>query len=177
MKIIINNWKYVLLTLFVSMGILTIVIGIQNWQLLSSLWSAEFGTSWQKLVLTLTLYVSIGTNFTLLAGFTTVITSVLFGTSVALLIYYTKTVQNMPTRMTGIGISGFGGMISGLFGIGCAACGTFLFSQMLFLFGAGWLLTWLPLKGEEFGLLGVILLIYTNYLLVKKIREPLICPT
>jgi len=177
MQTVISNWEYVLLALLVSTGIFTIVIGIQNWQLLSSLWSADFGTLWQKLALSFTLYLSISSNFTLLSGITTVITSALFGTSIALLIYYAKTVQNVPIRMTGIGISSFGGMLSGLLGIGCAACGTFLFSQMLLLFGTGWLLTWLPLKGEEFGLLGVILLIYTNYLLVKKIREPLVCPT
>ena len=35
----------------------------------------------------------------------------------------------------------------------------------------------LPLGGEEFGLVGVGLLVFSTYLLLKKMKEPLVCST
>ena len=79
------------------------------------------------------------------------------------------------TNLASVGASGIGGLISGFFGIGCAACGTFLLSSILILLGTGGLLAWLPFRGEEFGLLGVGLLLYANHMIVKKIQAPLVC--
>ena len=72
---------------------------------------------------------------------------------------------------------GVGGFISGLFGVGCASCGAFLLTAILSSFGAMGLLVYLPLRGGELGVLGVILLIISLALISKKITEPLMCKT
>jgi len=175
MKNLTNNWKYVLTVLLVSLGIFTVVIGIQNWQLVSSLWLSDIGTFWQKLTLTLTLYASISTNFTFLSGSTTILTSILFGINIALLVYYIKKVQGGVKSVFSGGATSIGGLFSGLLGIGCAACGTFIATSILSLFGAGALFGLLPLGGEEFGILAVFLLGYSVYRILKKINSPLVC--
>ena len=79
-------------------------------------------------------------------------------------------------NVKGVGVAGIGGLVSGVFGIGCAACGTFIFTSVLALFGVGGILAYLPFGGEEFGFLGVALLVYSVYSLTKKITDPLVCP-
>jgi hypothetical protein len=159
----------------VSLGVFTFVISIQNWQLISSLWFSDIGTLSQKLILTLTLYTSIGTNFTFLSATTTVLTSILFGVNIALLVYYIKKVQGGAKTAFSGGATSMGGLLSGLLGIGCAACGTFIATSILALFGVGALLGLLPLGGEEFGIVAVLLLGYSIYRIGKKINSPLVC--
>ena len=72
---------------------------------------------------------------------------------------------------------GIGGLVSGIFGIGCASCGTFILTSVLALVGAGGIVSFLPLGGEEFGILGVVLIGYATYWTAKKIEEPLVCKT
>lgn len=67
--------------------------------------------------------------------------------------------------------SGFGGGILGILGGGCAACGTFVISYLLSLVGAQWIIFALPLEGKEFGLLGIIMLIFSLGVISKRIAE------
>jgi len=71
--------------------------------------------------------------------------------------------------------AGLGGVASGALGIGCAACGAFLLSTTLSLFGAAGALALLPLRGGEFGILSVVLLLVSLSLISRKIAAPLIC--
>jgi uncharacterized membrane protein len=66
-------------------------------------------------------------------------------------------------------------MISAVFGIGCAACGSVILTAILGIAGTGALLTWLPLHGLEFGVVGIILLSFSIYYLAKRINDPLVC--
>ncbi len=121
------------------------------------------------------LYGSIGTNFTVVSASYTIAIAILFGVNIALLAYYIARMRGGARRVGSTSAAGFGGLIAGIFGIGCAACGTFIFTSVLALFGASGFLAILPLGGEEFGLLGVLLLMYSIYLLAKKINDPLVC--
>jgi hypothetical protein len=123
-----------------------------------------------------TLYLSIGTNFTLVSATYTLLIALLFGLQIALFVYYIqKTKTNRPS-LRGVSGAGLGGLIAGIFGIGCAACGTFILTAVLSLIGAGGLLAFLPFGGEEFGFLGVALLLYSIWLLLKKLEAPNVCP-
>ena len=77
--------------------------------------------------------------------------------------------------MKSSGAAGIGGLVSGVFGIGCAACGTFILTPLLALFGATGLFSLLPFGGEEFGFIGVGLLVYSIYAVTKKINSPMVC--
>jgi hypothetical protein len=166
---------YCLLFLAVSFVVLSIAILLPHIGLIKTLWQYESVTVIEIGLLVLNLYGSLGTNFTVLSATYTVLIAVLFGLQITLLTHYIRSVRSKVTNLANVGASGIGGLVSGFFGIGCAACGTFLLSSILVLFGAGGVLAWLPFGGEEFGLLGVGLLVYANHLLVKKINAPLVC--
>jgi len=70
-----------------------------------------------------------------------------------------------------------GGLISGIFGIGCAACGTLVLTPLLALIGAGGIVALLPFGGQEFGVFGVGMLGFSIFVIAKKIQEPLVCKT
>ena len=72
-------------------------------------------------------------------------------------------------------VAGIGGLVSGIFGIGCAACGTFILTWVLGFIGAASIISFLPLGGEEFGILGVALLVYAVVVTAKKISKAQVC--
>jgi hypothetical protein len=114
------------------------------------------------------------TMFTIFAALYTVVISILFGINSSLLVYYIRRRQTNVSNTSGH-TAGVFGVVSGLFGVGCAACGSVIVSGLLALVGAGGLLALLPLHGAEFGVLGVMLLSYSVYQLSKRISDPLVC--
>ncbi|XKT74117.1 MAG: hypothetical protein ACJKTH_02020 [Patescibacteria group bacterium UBA2163] len=127
----------------------------------------------QKVNFLISLLASIYTNFTFISASYTIAIAILLGLNIALLTYYIRSRQSKGTG--GSAALSIGGFVSGIFGIGCAACGTFILTSLLSLFGVAGLLAFLPLGGEEFGFLAVGLLAYSVYMLTKKINEPLVC--
>lgn len=123
------------------------------------------------------LYGSIGTNFTVVSATYTSLIAVLFGVQTALLLYYIRLIRTRTAPLHGIGATSVGGLISGIFGIGCAACGTFVLTSVLTLFGAAGVASFLPFGGEEFGFIGVALLGYATYALLKRLQTPFVCPS
>lgn len=144
-----------------NFGLITEVLGTANTPLaikLQIVWSLLGG---------------IRTNFsTLSAGYTIAIAS-LFGINTAMIVYFLKRART--DLAPGDAAAGFGGIASGVLGIGCAACGSFILSAILPALGAAGALAILPLHGGEFGLLSVILLAISLFLISKKIADPLHC--
>ncbi len=167
---------YFTLVIVVGFLVFTSAIIIPNVAAISSVFqsSATLSTKFQFVF---SLYGSIGTNFTLISAAYTVLIATFFGIQIALLTYYIRKVRGGVTRIKGLSAMGLGGVISGALGIGCAACGTFVLTSVLALFGGAGVLAYLPFGGEEFGIIGVGLLTYSIYLLLKRIDKPLTCPT
>ena len=122
------------------------------------------------------MYGAIFTNFALSSALATTAISSLFGINSALLAYYIRRRKTAVSNTSGH-TAGILGVVSGVFGIGCAACGSVIISSVLLLFGAGGLLALLPFHGAEFGVLGVILLGFSMHQLAKRINDPLVCPS
>jgi len=118
------------------------------------------------------LFGSIQTNFSPTSATYTIAIAVLFGINIALLAYYIRSRQSSVIS-SGATLS-ISGLVSGVFGIGCAACGTFILTSFLSAFGAVGVLSFLPFSGEEFGFLGVGLLVYSIYVISRKINSPLL---
>lgn len=129
-----------------------------------------------KLQFLATMYQSIATNFTIVSATYTILIAILFGVQITLLVYYIKKTKTNRASLRGVSGTGLGGLIAGIFGIGCAACGTFILTAVLSVVGAGGLLAFLPFGGEEFGFLGVGLLLYSIWLLLYKLEAPNVCP-
>lgn len=172
---IIQEPQSLILTVVTAWFIFTGAVWLPNLSLITTALNSSASLV-NKLTFLVTLYQSIGTNFTLVSATYTLSIAILFGLQVALLFYYirkTKVNRGSLGRVSGTGL---GGLVAGFFGIGCAACGTFILTAVSSLIGAGGLLTFLPFGGEEFGFLGVGLLLYSIWLLLKKLEAPDVCP-
>lgn len=99
--------------------------------------------------------------------------SLLFALNVSFLVYYVRLTKERVSK-SDLGKSTLG-LVFGIIGVGCASCGSLFILSILTFFGASGILAVLPLHGEEFGLIGIALLIYSNYLVIKKINDPLVC--
>ena len=75
-------------------------------------------------------------------------------------------------RTTALGTTG---TVVALIGIGCASCGTAVLFSVLSLVGAGGLVLWLPLHGQEFSIVGIIGLLYAAWYILGKLQNPFVC--
>ncbi len=67
------------------------------------------------------------------------------------------------------------GLLLAYFGVGCAACGTAFVGVLFSALGLTPFLHMLPFGGEEFGVVGLIILTFATYSLSKKVIAPLVC--
>ncbi len=167
--------SYLVLALMVAFLTLTVAVLVPNWMLV---WfglsiegigfSAGFSFVWS-------IYGSLLTNFTPLSATVTVAMSLLFGLNVSLLVFYIRMMRGNGGAITRVGSLSLGGLISGFFGIGCAVCGSVILTSLLSLFGAASLLVWLPLHGEEFSFLALVMLSYALVVVLRRINAGRVC--
>lgn len=173
-KQVFSQIWYVTIAVVTSAIVFAFAVWLPNTRLIIDILLSNTASVSEKLQFLFSFYGSITTNFTAISASYTIAIVVLFGISVALFSYYIK---EKRTVMAGNStVAGVGGLVSGIFGIGCAACGTFILTSLLAVFGVSGAFVFLPFGGEEFGFLGVGLLMYSVYVLSKKINEPIVCP-
>jgi hypothetical protein len=129
----------------------------------------------QKFKILAALIGSIGTNFTVFSALMAITISILFGVSLALVVYDLRYWRAARGASAGATAAGLSGLMSGLLGIGCAACGSFLLSPVLVFLGLGTLLPLLPLGGEELGLVGIAMLVMVIILYARRIGRQGAC--
>lgn len=120
------------------------------------------------------LWTSLGmfaTNFTLASQVMIVTVAIMAGVNIAMLCFYFK--KSMAIRRAS-GASALG-LVIGTFGVGCSACGSVVLSSFLGITTASALVSWLPLRGAEFGIASIVLVGTLIYILAKKIQSPAIC--
>ncbi len=171
---VLKKPSYAGLTLIVTLVAFAFSVLLPNFSAIGAVFSSSANLSSKFLFLS-SLFGSIKTNFTVVSATYTIIIDILFGLNIALFVYYFRKAR-ADAKASGVGM-GIGGMISGIFGIGCASCGTFVLTGLLGLFGAAGLISYLPFGGVEFGYLGVVLLAFSVYIVLKKINAPTVCKT
>lgn len=117
----------------------------------------------------------IRTAFGRLSVATLITNSVLMGVNVGLIAFYLR--KRAVAFHGGAAATGIGGAISGVLGIGCPVCGSFILSNVLAAIGLSGGIALLPLRGEEFGVLGAALLAASAVIIAKRIAAPEICGT
>ena len=172
-KKVFRNPAYVLGALALSLAVFGLAVLLPNSSLIGIVASSPDIPLSQKLGIPLSLLGSIITNFTILSALSTIVIATLFGINVAMMVYFLRR-KISDVKQMGI-TTGFLGVTSGIVGIGCAACGSFLLTSALSLFGASSILASLPLAGGEFGILGVILLLISAHTIAKQIQQPGTC--
>lgn len=172
-RIVIGNWSYAVLSVVISLTVFTAAAWFPNFQLLWTIWSDASIALGDKIILPVRLLESITTNFTTLSATYTVAIAILSGINVAFVVYIVKR-QKQQLSAAGVTAGTFG-ILSGATGLGCAACGSLVISSLLATAGGAGVLTLLPLRGGEFGILGVILLGASTFFLAKHITKPPVC--
>lgn len=102
-----------------------------------------------------------------------VISAVLFASSIAIAIYLYRHLPSQGVK-SGVGVLG---AISSVLGIGCASCGSVILTSILLSFGALSSSYAVSILGLSFSILGVILLLVSNVVLLRKIRAGNVCNT
>jgi len=163
---------------FALAGVLAILafllaVWFPNLGLIGELFSGSNAPLAAKLGIALSLLGGIATNFSLLSAGYTIAIAVLFGVTAAMIAYLLK-----QRRVAAAGQNlalGSGAVASGVLGIGCATCGSLILGVALPSLGAAGALAALPLNGEEFGILSVVLLFVSLLLVSKNIAEATAC--
>ncbi|HTK60066.1 MAG TPA: hypothetical protein VL283_02575 [Candidatus Baltobacteraceae bacterium] len=91
----------------------------------------------------------------------------LFGLNIALVYHYMRD-QVRINHAAGASVAG---IIVGLLGIGCAACGSVVLTSLLGL-GA---VSLLPFHGQEFAWLGMAVIVVSTFSIAAKIADPAAC--
>jgi len=173
LHLVFRNKYYVLLATVFTFLVFTFIVWLPNISLIVQIAGSDSIAWLDKLNFLGSLYGSIATNFTVVSATYSILIAVLFGISVSLFLYYIR--QQHGIVSSSATATSIGGLVSGFFGIGCAACGTFILTSTLTLFGATSILAFLPFGGEEFGFLGVGLLGYSIYKTAQLICKPNVC--
>jgi hypothetical protein len=157
----------------VSFGFFVFAVWLPNLRLVAHTIARSNVAIGDKLSLLLNLLGSIGTNFTVFSAISTIAIAILFGVNVAMIAYFIK--KRSAVLGGGSLFASAGGIGSGIVGIGCAACGSFILSAILPVVGAAGVIALLPLKGKEFGILSMGLLLVSISVMARKIIEPVVC--
>lgn len=172
LKEVFRNYQYLIISVLFGFVIFSFSLWLRNLPLLKTIAvSPAFGLA-DKIVIFVKFLGGIATNVTLFSAFLIITMSILFGVNAALFAYYLIQQRQMP-RKEGVGAAG--AFVSGMFGVGCASCGSFLLSSLLASFGASGIITLLPLRGEEFSILSIALLSLSIYWISKSIQSKKVC--
>ena len=170
---VFKNKRYALLAGAVALIVFAFATWLPNIRLLFSIITDSTIPVSLKLTFPVHLLKSITTNFTLLSASYAIAIAVLTGINIALIVYY---VRQQKEKLSQVGIvASTLGILSGVLGMGCAACGSLILVAILGTTGGASVLALLPLHGGEFGIIGVILLGTATYILTKKIAKPFVC--
>lgn len=172
---VFRHGRYVLVAIGVALTAFSVALLLPQWDTLGHVWGSRTADLKTKLSFFLSLYGTIESNFSIFSRSVLLVTVTLLGINMALLIFYIRRRQETTGGKTAQ-LASIGGVVSAALGIGCAACGSVILTTILGLSGAGGLLLLLPLHGAEFGLLGILLLLFSSGYLIRRINDPLVCP-
>ncbi|OGB00801.1 MAG: hypothetical protein A3E79_00055 [Burkholderiales bacterium RIFCSPHIGHO2_12_FULL_61_11] len=165
--------SYIALASMLALLAFLLAVWFPNLGLLAQVFSGSNAPFKATVGMALSLLGGIGTNFSLLSASYTIAIAILFGITIAMIVYLVK---QRRTAAAGQSIAiASGAVVSGVIGIGCAACGSLVLGVILPSLGAVGALAALPLNGEEFGILSVALLFVSLLLISNNIAEPITC--
>ncbi len=170
-KEVMANKSYLILTLIVALAVFLFSIWLPNLSFVKEIVSSQyFGVSEKASILFNSLK-AFQTNFRPFGQVAMVTMSLLFGLNVSLLTFYLK--RRMALQKAA-GMS-LGGMLAGFIGIGCASCGSVIIASIFGTSISAAFIGLLPFKGQEFSVIGIIVLSLSNIYISKKIQEPFVC--
>jgi len=167
---VLGRPAYGLTALLIAFLVFTVaVIVIPSFGLIADTATASAFSLIDKIEIIVSLYAAIGSNTTALSASIIIVISVLFGINLSLFLFIIKRKwRALTTTETGGSVAG---LVSGLLGIGCAACGSLLLTAVLPTTAAG-VLASLPFSGQELGFVGIALIGYSCWSLAQTAGRP-----
>lgn len=150
---------------------LVITIVLMNYFLLKFTLFSDLFSLKEKIRIIVATFGSFRTNLSVVDQAITLITSLLAGVNIALLVDLLRRRASVQ-KIAGVNILG---IVGSLLGTGCASCGSVILVSLLGLTAASGFLALLPLGGLEFGIISILLLLFSLGITIKKLRLPLVC--
>jgi hypothetical protein len=166
LRLVLSIPAYAVFALFAAWLSLTLFALSQNLALTADLIVGGSLPLADRLVLVVEQYPFVGTTYGVVDGIALLVVVTLVGSNLALVAYH---VREHDLSAAGSGGSAVG-VLLGILGAGCAACGSAILLGVLSLFGASGLVLLLPLGGLELSLLAVVALLVSTYWLADGMR-------
>jgi hypothetical protein len=168
---------FLLLAVGVAGAVLVLTTWLPNLGLVSQIALSGSASVADKARILFALTGSLATNFTAFSAVATIAVAALFGANVAAIVYLFRQ-QRRGSAMSGSthATTSLAGLVSGILGVGCAACGTLVLGPLLSFMGGATLVGLLPFAGEELTVLGIALLAASLLVTAKRIAQPVSCP-
>lgn len=178
LKRVFSSKLYITQSIATFTLVLSFSVFVPNLGLVRKVLGSSSLTIFRKSKFVVSLFGGLQSSLRPFAAFTIVGVAFLFAINLAMLVYVIQRNRKSSQRLRGGKsiFSSVGGVIAGVFGVGCAVCGSLIITPILTFFGAAGFLSILPFRGSEFGLVAMVLILFSMYLLAKKINNPLICP-
>jgi len=154
-KKVFSDLAYIAYALLISFALISGIVLVLHWKLIAVVWSIGFFFS---------LFGTLFYSFGFIQFIYLIIISLLFGVTTSMSIYYFLHAGRIQTKS-------LGSLALSLLGVGCGSCGTLILTSILGL-TVGGLLSFLPLRGVEFEIIGVILMLWSLYSVSRKIDNP-----
>jgi hypothetical protein len=172
-RLVLGIPGYALLAVGFALTALSVFSFVQNLTLVAFVVTGSLAPG-AKLRALSELFPFLGTNYGLLDGVGIVLVAMLTGINLAMVTYHLR-----EHGLTRGGSSGSAvGVVLGLLGAGCAACGSAILVGLLSLVGAAGLVTLLPFEGKSITYLAAVVLVLSLYWLADGMRGGMIqgCP-
>jgi hypothetical protein len=164
-RLVVGIPRYAALALVAAVAALSVFVFSQNLPLVSFALTGALPLD-ARLTILLERYPFLGTDFGTATEVMLLAVAGLTGVDIAMVTYH--------VREHGLTLEGGGGsavgVVLGILGAGCAACGSAILVGVLSLVGATGLVTALPLEGLSFSLLAAVALLLSLYWLAEGMR-------
>lgn len=160
--------------LFLILNILFLLLYFlfTNFLVSVQIFSAPFFTENEKL----NLFFSSLFDLSSLKSFNMALLVILFTLSLSLLFILFYVLFNESKKISKKkSLLGMAGVFLSILGFSCISCGIGLLASILSLLGLSSLSLYFPLHGLEFGFLGILVINFTSYLILKRIKNPFVC--
>ncbi|MFB6226175.1 MAG: hypothetical protein ABEJ02_02385 [Candidatus Paceibacteria bacterium] len=125
----------------------------------------------EKLNIFISSYGVFSTSFTLSSQILNTLLALLVGVNISLLVYYLKDRFELQREA---GMSSLS-VVMGALGIGCSACGSVVLSSLFGVTAASNFLGYLPFGGSEFTISAILLIVFSNLYIARRIQQPQTC--
>lgn len=168
-----NKTLYLSLALAAAALMLIMAIWFPNFSFIKGIIFSSSLSPDQKWGILAASIAALKTNFTPLSRSLVITNALLSGVNLSLLVYFLRLRQTLARSMG----TSLAGAITGVVAGSCASCGSVILTSFFGLTASTSFVSFLPLRGNEFGVVATLLLAFSIFSLARHCRRPALCTT